>query len=273
MTAPPTPAAPLVSFHTHTDLSLCGRADMTIEAAVATAAELGYHTVGFCDHIHVAHITDRPSHARRLAEYRRWRDQRIGHDQPNGQDQVAELPRLLVGGEFEVQAKGEMVECDEILALCEYVVVAPNHYQLDWIASTSGTCADVASHELDHIETAVSWPHTDIVAHPFAGTIRDEGHEPNGMWQAADKGRVRALLDQALERGVALEIQPKLWYQPDRAGQVTELFDWWLDLGGRVAPGSDAHTLSSLHQWAECYPEVVERFALTAEKMWWPTAT
>ena len=258
MTTPSASPVPLVSLHTHTDLSLCGWPDMTFEAAVASAIELGYHTVGFCDHIHVAEVTDRPAHAQRLRQYRAWRD-RAGWS-----------VRVLVGGEFEVRAPGEMVECDEILEECEYVVVAPNHYQLSWVESTSGAFAEVVGRELDHMETALSWPPADILAHPFAGTVREPGHEPNGMWEAADKGRVRALLDLALERGVALEIQPKLWYQPGRAGRVAELFDWWLELGGRVAPGSDAHTLDSLRTWAESYPEVVERFGLTEEKMWWP---
>ncbi len=267
MTAPDTGSAPLVSLHTHTDLSFCGRADMTFGAAVSTAAELGYHTLGFCDHIHKADVTDSPTHAARLREYRARCDE-TGRDRAAGG-----AVQVLIGGEFEVQGPGQMVECEEILEVCEYAVVSPNHYQLSWIESVAGTCSEVADHELDHIETALRWPHTDILAHPFAGTVRAAGHEPNGMWEAADKGRVGELLNLALERGVALEIQPKLWLQPERAGQVAELFDWWLDLGGRVALGSDAHTLASLRVWAGCYREVVERFALTAERMWWPTAT
>jgi histidinol phosphatase-like PHP family hydrolase len=244
---------------------------MTFEAAVAVAAGLGYHTLGFCDHVHVAGITDWPAHAARLREYRALRDGALSDGV--GGDLAGSPVKVLVGGEFEVQATGQVVECDEILEVCEYVVVAPNHYQLSWVESTPGTFAEVAELELDHIETALQWPHTDILAHPFAGTVPDAGHEPNGMWEAADKARVRALLDLALERGVALEIQPKLWFQPDRAGRVTELFDWWLDLGGRVALGSDAHTLVSLSLWARQYSEVVKRFSLAAERMWWPAPT
>ena len=102
------------------------------------------------------------------------------------------------------------------------------------------------------------------------GYLREPEHEPNAMWEATDKGRVRALLELAKERGVAMEIQPALWYHPERAGRVTELIDLWLDGGGLVSLGSDAHALASLQTWAERYSEIVERFDLSAEKMWLP---
>ena len=61
------------------------------------------------------------------------------------------------------------------------------------------------------------------------------------MWRATDKGRVSALIEIAKERGVAMEIQPALWYHPDRAGCVAEFIDLWLDGGALVSLGSDAH--------------------------------
>ena len=53
-----TTSVPLVSLHTHTDLSHCAKPEMTLDAAVALAVEHGYHTLGFSDHIHVAEVTD-----------------------------------------------------------------------------------------------------------------------------------------------------------------------------------------------------------------------
>ena len=260
MTAYAAPAIPLVSFHTHTDLSLCAQRDMTLDAAVAVAAESGYSALGFSDHIHIAAVTDRPAHARRLREYRSRRDE-------------ANWPvQVLIGGEFEVQAKGAMVECDEILEVCEYTVVAPNHYHLDWVDCVRGTCAEVAAHELDCFETALSWPHTDIIAHPYVGKVREPEHEPNAMWQATDKGRVSALIAQARECGVAMEIQPALWYSPERAGRVAEFIDLWLAGGALVSLGSDAHALAALRTWAQRYGEIVERFKLSAENMWSPAS-
>ena len=40
-------SVPLVSYHTHTDLSHCGRPDMVFEAAVECAVTEGYAAVGF----------------------------------------------------------------------------------------------------------------------------------------------------------------------------------------------------------------------------------
>ena len=258
MSSPSTTAAPLVSLHTHTDLSLCAKPDMTLDAAVALAVEDGYHTLGFTDHIHIAEVTDRPARAQQLREYRSRRDE-------------ANWPvRVLIGGEFEVQGKGSMVECDEILEVCEFVVVAPNHYHLRWVDSVGDTCAETAAHELDCFETAINWPHTDIIAHPYVGKIQKPEHEPNAMWDATDKNRIRDLIALAKERDVAMEIQPAMWFHPDRAGRVAELIDMWLDDGGLVSLGSDAHTLSTLRTWTERYGEIVERFDLTTEKMWLP---
>jgi histidinol phosphatase-like PHP family hydrolase len=231
---------------------------MTLEAAVNFAVKHGYHTLGFSDHVHVAEVTDWPVHAQRLRQYKSLRDE-------------ADWPvRVLIGGEFDVQAKGAMVECAEILEICEYTVVAPNHYHVAWVESISGTCAEVASHELDCFETALNWPHTDILAHPYVGKLREPEHEPNAMWEATDEGRVRGLLELAKERGVALEVQPAFWYHPERAGRVAELIDLWLDGGGLVSLGSDAHTLASLQTWAERYGEIVDRFDLSPEKVWLP---
>tara|TARA_Y100001933_G_C18962821_1_gene548924 strand:- start:483 stop:1271 length:789 start_codon:yes stop_codon:yes gene_type:complete len=253
-----TTSVPLVSLHTHTDLSHCAKPDMTLDAAVTLAVEHGYHILGFSDHIHVAEVTDRPAHAQRLRQYRSHRDE-------------ASWPiQVLIGGEFEVQAKGVMVECDEILEVCEYTVVAPNHYHLDWVECIEGTCAEVAAHELDCFETALDWPHTDIIAHPYVGKLREPGHEPNAMWKATDKSRISELIEMAKERGVAMEIQPALWYHPERAGRVAELIDLWIDGGALVSLGSDAHALASLQTWAKRYDEIVERFDLSAEKMWLP---
>jgi len=260
LSGPAPTGVPLVSLHTHTNLSLCGWPEMTFEVAVAAGVEQGYHTLAFCDHIHVACVTDRPAHAERLRQYRGDRDRSTWPVQ------------VLVGGEFEVQAPGRMVESDEILEVCEYVVAAPNHYQLDWVETSYGSFGEVAARELDHIETALRWPPTDILAHPFAGTVPAPEHLPDGVWQAADKGRVSALLDLALERGVALEIQPKFWYRQERAGHLAELFEWWLDMGGQVALGSDAHSLEHLGRWTAHYCEVVKRFDLTVDNLWWPTA-
>jgi histidinol phosphatase-like PHP family hydrolase len=249
---------PLVSLHTHTDLSRCAKPDMTLEAAVALAIEHGYHTLGFSDHVHISEVTDRPAHKKELQAYQSIRDE-------------ADWPvRVLIGAEFEVQSKGKMVECDEILEVCEYTVVAPNHYHLRWVDCDATTCAEMASHELDCFETALNWPHTDIIAHPYVGKVKRPEHEPNAMWEATDKSRVRELLELAKERGVAMEIQPAFWFSQERAGRIAELIDVWLDGGGLISLGSDAHTLSTLQTWAERYEEIVERFNLTEEKMWLP---
>ncbi|MFA6111731.1 MAG: PHP domain-containing protein [Candidatus Latescibacterota bacterium] len=249
---------PLVSTHTHTNLSLCGHAEMTFDAVVGTAARLGYELLVLCDHVHVPTVTNYPRHLERLAWYR----QRRAELQPP-------LP-VVIGAEFEVTAAGCVVEPEPFVEAAECAIVAPNHYQLDWVVSPRGGPVEAAAHELDHLETAIAWPHTDVVAHPFAATGITPS--PDELYLACDQGRLRELLVQAVERDVALEIQPKYWFIPERAGHLTELFETWLGLGGKVALGSDAHRLSGLQTWSEQYQEIATRFGLDRQRLWWPAS-
>lgn len=247
---------PLVSTHTHTDLSLCGRPDMHLEAVVKTAADLGFALVVLCDHIHPPTVTDYPRHLETLKQYKQRR--------------AALSPKLelVVGAEFEVTAPGRLIAPEVFVQACECAIVAPNHYQLDWVETPSGDAAQVAGHELDTIETAIGWAPTAVVAHPFAGV--GLMHSPNDLYAACDKGRLEALFDQARERRIAFEIQPKFWGAPQRAGKLADFFERWLAGGGKVALGSDAHTLPGLAAWAEHYPAMVTRFQLRDEDLWWP---
>ena len=93
------------------------------------------------------------------------------------------------------------------------------------------------------------------------------------MWDASDRSRIRDLIALGRERGVALEIQPAFWYHPERAGRVAEFIELWLDGGGNVSLGSDAHKLVSLQTWTERQVEIVERFQLTADNVWLPPST
>ena len=247
---------PLVSTHTHTDLSLCGRPDMGFAAVVAAAEELGFETVVLTDHVHVPTVTNYPRHLERLRQYKEWRAE------------LGSAVEVVVGAEFEVTAPGRIVENEAFVEACECALVAPNHYHLDWVVMPRGSAAEVAAHELDAIETIADWEPAEVVAHPFAGTRLE--HSPNALYDACDKGRLRELLQRARERGIGFEIQPKFWYSPQDADRLIEFFEIWLEMGGRVALGSDAHTLASLRIWAERYREIAARFGLTRDDLWLP---
>ena len=256
---PAHPSVPLVTYHTHTDLSPCGKPDITFEAAIEVAISEGYSAIGFSDHVHPSGVTDHPGHAARLRQYRQMRER------------LSPPLQVYIGGEFDVVKPGTIVECDEIASECEFFLVSPNHYHVHWIQSPEGNAADVAAHELDAIETALDWLRTNVIAHPFADNVGRPGCGPNEQYRACDRLRLRELLVRAVERGIALEIQPKLWYHPETTGELTELFDSWLDMGGLVAMGSDAHNLDTLRQWAQRYHEIVQRFGLTPNHLWHPT--
>ncbi|MBT4502674.1 MAG: PHP domain-containing protein [Gemmatimonadetes bacterium] len=247
-------SVPLMSTHTHTDLSLCGRADATFAGVVETAEELGFHTVVLTDHVHAPGVTDYPHHLNRLREYQRWRDE------------LETKVEIVVGVEFEVAEPGRIIAPTAFVEICECAIVAPNHYHLGWIVMPGGSPAEVAGHELDQIETILDWPYAEVVAHPFAGTGLE--HSPNELYEACDKERLRDLFACAKEREIGFEIQPKFCYNPLRAGRLAEFFQIWLEVGGKVALGSDAHALGSLTQWAEQYEGIVERFELSSDDLW-----
>ena len=249
-------SAPLMSLHTHTDLSLCGRADMTFEAVVETAAKLEFFMVGLCDHVHAPEITDYPRHIARLRQYKERRTE------------LDPAVKIAIGGEFEVAAPGKIIESEEFVEVCEYTIVSPNHYHLSWIETPAGSAAEMASHELDNIETIIAWPHADAIAHPFANNGLP--YTSGVLYEACDRERLCDLFHQAKEKKIAFEIQPKFWCDRQDAGRLAEFFETWLEMGGKVALGSDAHTLSSLRIWTGYFQEIVEYFKITRNNMWWP---
>ena len=249
-------SAPLMSLHTHTDLSLCGRPDMIFEKVVETTVELGFFMVGLSDHVHPPTITDYRRHIDRLRCYKERRAE------------LGSSVEIAIGGEFEVAAPGRIIESEEFVEVCEYTIVSPNHYHLGWIETPAGSAADMASHELDNIETIIAWPHADVVAHPFANSGLP--YASGVLYEAYDRRRLRDLFLQAKEKGIAFEIQPKLWCNRQGAGRLVEFFEIWLEMGGKVGLGSDAHTLSSLRIWTTYFQEIVAYFKITRDNMWWP---
>ena len=248
---------PLISTHTHTDLSRCGRDDMTFAAIVDQAEALGYAVIILTDHVHVPWYTDYPAHLERLAQYRTWR---------NG---LRTPLQLFVGAEFEVRRPGHVLAPPEFVAASEVTVVAPNHYQLDWVEPLPRDPGAAAAHELDCIETIINWAPADVIVHPFTGGGAEM--PANVLYAAADTGRLRELCDRAIQADVAFEIQPKFWRNP-LADRLCGFFEQWLDAGGKVALGSDAHHLAALSRWAAELPDIVARFELTAADIWWPGA-
>jgi histidinol phosphatase-like PHP family hydrolase len=249
-------AVPMVSTHTHTNLSLCGHWEMTFDAVVNHAAELNCELLIVTDHVHSPEVTDYAQHLATSAWYRACRSAR----QP--------LMCVVIGAEFEVVAPGIITAPADLVAAAECAVVAPNHYQCQWIQPPPGPLRDAAAFELDNLATAISWPHTDIVAHPFAAT--GTPHAPDDLYLACDQGRLRELLSQAVATGIALELQPKFWRAAKPAARLAQLYEDWLALGGRVALGSDAHRLVGLTHWADDVVEISGRFGLTRDHLWWP---
>lgn len=247
---------PLISTHTHTNLSHCGQPNMSFAAVIERAADLGFVLLALTDHIHVPRITDYGAHSRQLAAYRAARD-------------AQKLPfELVVGGEFEVAAPGHIIAPAQLVDACECIIVAPNHYQLDWVQDPPDDPRGAANHELDCIQTIVEWTPAEVIVHPFYGGGR---YAPNAVYMACDHPRLLELVDRAVENGIALEIQPKFWANP-AAANLADLFELWLDRGGKVALGSDAHALDRLDDWAEQYHAIVERFELKRADLWWPHA-
>lgn len=249
-------AVPVVSTHTHTNLSLCGDWEMTFDAVVDRAAELGFELLIVTDHVHSPTVTDYEQHLATSAWYRACRG-------------VRQPPlRVVIGAEFEVVAPGRITAPADLVEAAECAVVAPNHYQCPWVQPPPGLLRDAAAFELDNLATALAWPHTDIVAHPFATT--GMAPSPDDLYLACDQGRLRELLSQAVATGIALELQPKFWRAEKPASRLAQLYEDWLALGGRVALGSDAHRLVGLTRWAGDVVDICGRFGLTRDHLWWP---
>jgi len=229
-------------LHIHTHYSNCGREDNTPEAILRKMGALGFRVAGFSDHLHP--ITDLSIFPRLRADVAR----------------IETELTVLFGTEADVLSPDALVIPEHWVERFDYIVLAPTHYHLTWIASPSFSSSRKAAEFVVAMHRkAVSTSLADIIAHPFANTkvLGDE----RAILEAIRDEEIEELVDRAYANGIAFEFRLENGQDGPLAEVLIGLYALCKRREVNVAPGSDAHGLERVGH-TQALEEAVGRVGL-----------
>ena len=215
------------NLHVHTYRSSCGQPEMTLEAIIPEALDLGFAALALTDHVDLGTAVERELLRLNVAEVA----------------QVQAPLQVLVGVEAMMHAPDHLSLPAEWARELDFVMVAANHYHLDCVQQPPTPAAGaLAAHCLVMTEAAINCGYCDVIAHPLLCKLMPEAMQE--LAQAYDRAALRRLLEQAGERQVAMELNPRLVRQcPDFFAEFITLAQ---QAGVRFTVGTDAHRLAAL---------------------------
>jgi len=164
----------------------------------------------------------------------------------------------------------------EIGALFDYVLMAPNHYNIRGVAQPVRLHPRIlGDHELYMLEAAINHPATDVVAHPFVLSPRVFRVAPDRLAELAramieeiDQKRLVSILDRMRQRNLAIELNPK-WILFGQT-HLESFYRLCLDRGVKLAYGSDAHDLDEI-ALSPAMKTFISHLGITEEHLWHPS--
>lgn len=217
------------NMHIHTFRSSCAHAEMIVPDIADRALAAGLEVIGLVDHVNIGSEREIAF----LAEDRR------------DVERLAAPLTVLVGAEVTMLAPHRAAMTRQQAAGLDFVMIAANHYHLtDIVEQPRGESPHgLAEHALAMLEGAIETGMARIIAHPLllGLTARLATEETLRHFTPARLARV---LGKAGERGVAMELNPRL---VERFRDFYAVFiPTCKEHGVRFALGSDAHTLDAI---------------------------
>ena len=244
-----------LDFHLHTHYSACGKRDMAPARVAAGYRAAGYEAIGFTDHLHP------------------WIDPsiyaRLRHDLEQSVEPLDGLS-CYVGCEAEVVAPGEVTLDAATAETLDFAIIAASHFHLSHVARPGDPSpSGVAAHYVRFFLEAVRWPGASAIAHPFIAN-RDALGPMADIWPYVDQSSLRAALQEAAGRGVAVELSPKA-LSPAHADVFLEFYQRARECGVRFLIGSDAHDAERIASTSRLQP-LADALGLTEADIWRPAA-
>lgn len=251
------------NYHIHTHLSPCATDDMRLPQILDAAEKTGLSEIGITDHCYGLELN-----STRLRELRSEVDQAA-----SGRD-----IRVYFGVEAYIMRHRMASITPQIGALFDYVVMAPNHYNIRGVAQPVRLDPRIlADHELYMLEAAVNHPATDIVAHPFVLSPRIFRVAPDrlaalahAMMDVIDEKRLAETLDRMRQRDIAIELTPKM-FQFSQV-HLESFYRLCVERGVLLAYGGDSHDVDEI-----AIPQQVllfaDRLGITDDALWSPPSS
>ncbi len=247
-------------FHIHTFFSPCADPAMSFGAILDAARAAGLEEIGLTDHPYRDGL-DR--HHEALAHARARLD--------------GDAPRVWIGAELEVIGLERLILPRAALPRADYIVAAPSHYDLVHFPPVPhfGDPVEWADRLLTDMEN-VPGSGADVIAHPFfVHALHLDAPESPRLPALADvlgemrPRRVRRLLERIAEDGVALELTPRLTWNPVFLPFAEDFYRQALALGIRFATGSDSHRATTIGDLGDA-AAFADRVGIGPEHLWRP---
>ena len=246
-------------YHIHTQLSGCADNDLSIEKIIEFQQQKDMKVIGITDHDY---------------SYQ----SKVGRIQAS-QRSIKEVdPSIEVYFGVESQMLEYQVTSITIplASYFDYVLMAPNHYHLRGVAQPRSfrDPRRVALHEIYMFEAAIACPITDAVVHPFllspdvfqfsSEELAAFGQE---MMRNIEQKRLLYQLDLASQRGIGIEISPKMVRYNQR--HLIAFYELCLERDVKLLIGSDAHNVKQLAEISLLVP-ILEELGVVEGHLWHP---
>ena len=246
-------------YHIHTQLSGCADNDLRIEKIIEIQQQKDMKVIG---------ITDHDYSYQSKVEKIKAAQQAIKEVDPSIEVYFGVESQML-----EYQVTSITIP---LASYFDYVLMAPNHYHLRGVARPRSfrDPRRVALHEIYMFEAAIACPITDAVVHPFllapdvfqfsSEELAAFGQE---MMRNIEQKRLLYQLDLASQRGIGIEISPKMVRYNQR--HLVAFYELCLERDVKLLIGSDAHNVKQLEEISLLIP-ILEELGVVEGQLWHP---
>lgn len=175
---------------------------------------------------------------------------------------------FLHGCEADAYGDGLIALPEELVQSMDFVMVSFTHAGQPGVVTDDefNNLEKLAARMLDLFAAAVDWPHTDVIAHPFALPLDPSKAEM--LVKSIDKEQLNKILKQAAQRRILIEINSRTLRR--MALQPQKIFlQEALKCGCLFTVGSDAHCLEEIGKTDEAW-DIIHELQIPSDSIAFP---
>lgn len=220
------------NVHTHSVFSKCAKPEMTLEAMIRAAEEVGLRTLAVTDH------SDPQDDIDTYGNFLVLKEKLAQIDTP---------VRVLLGAELSAYGVGKYAEPYEVDRALDFAAYSHVHYHLDtWDQPQDRSPRGYAQHNLAVLNALFETGRADHVAHPFSPCkmpFFDEAQKAQTLDCLTDN-ELGDVLEKGERAGCSWEIHTPTFFRFPAFSR--RFFSIGKEVGAHFALGTDAHTLAAL---------------------------
>lgn len=175
---------------------------------------------------------------------------------------------FLHGCEVDAYSPGKIALKEEQRAKMDFIIVSFTHFSEPGplLGVDVSSKVQIGERLLELLQTAIEYPHTDIIGHPFSFLL--EGVNSWQVMKTIPQDMLVRELRKARDRKIAIEINARTLRNNDTKPQ-----EYFINLANQegciFSIGSDAHCLEDVGRTEEAW-ELIHRFGIMPDKIVFP---